>query len=295
MKGIILAGGAGSRLYPMTRVMTKQLQSVYDKPLIYYPLSILMLGGIKDILLITTPDDQPLFKKLLGDGSQFGIHLTYKIQEKPNGLPEAFVLGEDFIGDDHVCLILGDNLFYGDLDFFRKAIESQKNKENSLHGRVFAYYVADPSAYGVVEFDKETKKVKSIEEKPAKPKSNYAVPGLYLFDNTVAKRAKSLKPSPRGETEIVDLILSYHHEDKLGVEMMYRGLAWLDTGTPRSLLDAAAFIGAIEERQGLKVACLEEVAYRMKFINLEQLQQITASLPKCSYRSYLEKIISEEL
>lgn len=295
MKGIILAGGAGSRLYPMTRVMTKQLQSVYDKPLIYYPLSILMLGGIKDILLITTPDDQPLFQKLLGDGSQFGVKLSYKIQEKPNGLPEAFVLGEDFIGDDHVCLILGDNLFYGDLDFFRKAIESQKNKENNLHGRVFAYYVADPSAYGVVEFDKETKKVKSIEEKPAKPKSNYAVPGLYLFDNTVAKRAKALKPSPRGETEIVDLILSYHHEDKLGVEMMYRGLAWLDTGTPRSLLDAAAFIGAIEERQGLKVACLEEVAYRMKFINLEQLQKITGGLPKCSYRSYLEKIISEEM
>ncbi|XGC82388.1 glucose-1-phosphate thymidylyltransferase RfbA [Bdellovibrio bacteriovorus] len=295
MKGIILAGGAGSRLYPMTRVMTKQLQSVYDKPLIYYPLSILMLGGIKDILLITTPDDQPLFQKLLGDGSQFGVKLSYKIQEKPNGLPEAFVLGEDFIGDDHVCLILGDNLFYGDLDFFRKAIESQKNKENNLHGRVFAYYVADPSAYGVVEFDKETKKVKSIEEKPVKPKSNYAVPGLYLFDNTVAKRAKALKPSPRGETEIVDLILSYHREDKLGVEMMYRGLAWLDTGTPRSLLDAAAFIGAIEERQGLKVACLEEVAYRMKFINLEQLQKITSGLPKCSYRSYLEKIISEEM
>ncbi|KYG65371.1 glucose-1-phosphate thymidylyltransferase [Bdellovibrio bacteriovorus] len=295
MKGIILAGGAGSRLYPMTRVMTKQLQSVYDKPMIYYPLSILMLGGIKDILLITTPDDQPLFKKLLGDGSQFGVKLSYKIQEKPNGLPEAFVLGEDFIGNDHVCLILGDNLFYGDLDFFRRAIEEQKAKKSDLHGRVFAYYVADPTAYGVVEFDKMTKKVKSIEEKPKQPKSNYAIPGLYLFDNTVSKRAKELKPSPRGETEIVDLILSYHNEGKLGVEMMYRGLAWLDTGTPRSLLDAAAFIGAIEERQGMKVACLEEIAYRMKFINLEQLQKITSELPKCSYRSYLEKIISEEL
>ncbi|WP_413570586.1 glucose-1-phosphate thymidylyltransferase RfbA [Bdellovibrio sp. HCB117] len=295
MKGIILAGGAGSRLYPMTRVMTKQLQSVYDKPMIYYPLSILMLGGIKDILLITTPDDHPLFKKLLGDGSQFGVKLSYKIQEKPNGLPEAFVLGEDFIGNDHVCLILGDNLFYGDLDFFRRAIEEQKAKKSDLHGRVFAYYVADPTAYGVVEFDKMTKKVKSIEEKPKQPKSNYAIPGLYLFDNTVSKRAKELKPSPRGETEIVDLILSYHNEDKLGVEMMYRGLAWLDTGTPRSLLDAAAFIGAIEERQGMKVACLEEIAYRMKFINLEQLQKITSELPKCSYRSYLEKIISEEL
>ncbi|WP_413944703.1 glucose-1-phosphate thymidylyltransferase RfbA [Bdellovibrio sp. HCB-162] len=295
MKGIILAGGAGSRLYPMTRVMTKQLQSVYDKPMIYYPLSILMLGGIKDILLITTPDDQPLFQKLLGDGSQFGIKLSYKIQEKPNGLPEAFVLGEDFIGNDNVCLILGDNLFYGDLDFFRAAIKSQEAMQDDLHGRVFAYYVADPRAYGVVEFDKNSKKVKSIEEKPQNPKSNFAVPGLYLFDKTVAKRAKSLKPSPRGETEIVDLILSYHNEGKLGVEMMYRGLAWLDTGTPRSLLDAAAFIGAIEERQGLKVACLEEVAYRMKFITLAQLQKITNELPKCSYRSYLEKIISEEL
>lgn len=294
MKGIILAGGAGSRLYPMTRVMTKQLQSVYDKPMIYYPLSILMLGGIRDILLITTPDDKPLFEKLLGDGSQFGVRLSYKIQEKPNGLPEAFVLGEDFIGDDSVCLILGDNLFYGDLDFFRKAILSQTAKENGMSGRVFAYYVADPRAYGVVEFNKETKKVKSIEEKPANPKSNYAIPGLYLFDNTVSQRAKALKPSPRGETEIVDLILSYHNEGKLGVEMMYRGLAWLDTGTPRQLLDAASFIGAIEERQGMKVACLEEVAYRMKFINIAELEKITAQLPKCSYRSYLEKIILEE-
>lgn len=295
MKGIILAGGAGSRLYPMTRVMTKQLQSVYDKPMIYYPLSILMLGGIKDILLITTPDDKPLFEKLLGDGSQFGVKLSYKIQEKPNGLPEAFVLGEDFIGNDNVCLILGDNLFYGDLDFFREAIKSQEAMKDDLHGRVFAYYIADPRAYGVVEFDKGSTKVKSIEEKPQNPKSNYAVPGLYLFDKTVAKRAKALKPSPRGETEIVDLILSYHNEGKLGVEMMYRGLAWLDTGTPRSLLDAAAFIGAIEERQGLKVACLEEVAYRMKFITLAQLQKIANELPKSSYRTYLEKIISEEL
>jgi glucose-1-phosphate thymidylyltransferase len=294
MKGIILAGGAGSRLYPMTRVMTKQLQSVYDKPMIYYPLSILMLGGIRDILMITTPEDKPLFERLLGDGSQFGIRLSYKIQEKPNGLPEAFVLGEDFIGNDPVCLILGDNLFYGDLDFFRKAIASQEAKENGMDGRVFAYYVADPRAYGVVEFDKETKKVKSIEEKPAHPKSNYAIPGLYLFDNTVSKRAKALKPSPRGETEIVELILSYHREGKLGVEMMYRGLAWLDTGTPRQLLDAASFIGAIEERQGLKVACLEEVAYRMKFITLGELERITGALPKCSYRSYLEKIIQEE-
>ncbi|QDK37688.1 glucose-1-phosphate thymidylyltransferase RfbA [Bdellovibrio sp. NC01] len=295
MKGIILAGGAGSRLYPMTRVMTKQLQTVYDKPMIYYPLSILMLGGIKDILLITSPDDQASFKKLLGDGSQFGVKLSYVVQEKPTGLPDAFVLGEQFIGNDDVCLILGDNLFYGDLTFFRDAIQAQKEKANGMNGRVFAYYVADPSAYGVVEFDKNTKKVKSIEEKPKQPKSNYAVPGLYLFDKTVSARAKAIKPSARGETEIVDLILSYHNEGKLGVEMMYRGLAWLDTGTPRSMLDAAAFIGAIEERQGLKVACLEEIAYRMKFITLEQLQKITSELPKCSYRTYLEKITSEEL
>ncbi|MEN0059302.1 MAG: glucose-1-phosphate thymidylyltransferase RfbA [Bdellovibrio sp.] len=294
MKGIILAGGAGSRLYPMTRVMTKQLQSVYDKPMIYYPLSILMLGGIQDILLITTPEDQPLFQKILGDGSQFGVRLSYKIQEKPNGLPEAFILGEDFIGNDHVCLILGDNLFHGDLTFFRNAIEDQKKHLEQLDARVFAYYVADPRSYGVVEFDKATKKVKSIEEKPENPRSQYAIPGLYLFDSSVVARAKALRPSPRGETEIVELILSYHRENKLGVEMMYRGVAWLDTGTPRSLLDAAAFIGAIEERQGMKVACLEEVAYRMKYISLQRLEQITSSLPKCSYRSYLEKIISEE-
>lgn len=294
MKGIILAGGAGSRLYPMTRVMTKQLQSVYDKPMIYYPLSILMLGGIKDILMITTREDQPTFQKLLGNGSQFGISITYVIQEKPNGLPEAFVLGESFIGTDDVCLMLGDNLFYGDLTFFRTAIEEQINKSNNMNARVFAYHVADPSAYGVVEFDKETKKVKSIEEKPKQPKSSYAIPGLYLFDKTVSSRAKALKPSPRGETEIVDLILSYHKDDQLGVQTMYRGVAWLDTGTPRSLLDASSFIGAIEERQGTKVACLEEVAYRMKFINLDQLRTVTESLPKCSYRSYLEKVISEE-
>lgn len=295
MKGIILAGGSGSRLYPMTRVMTKQLQSVYDKPMIYYPLSILMLGGIKDILLITTPEDQASFRKLLGDGSHLGIRLNYKIQEKPNGLPEAFILGEEFIGNDSVCLILGDNLFYGDLEFFRRTIKEQEALKDDYHGRIFAYYVADPSAYGVVEFDKVTMKIKSIEEKPKEPKSNYAIPGLYLFDNSVVRRAKSLKPSPRGETEIADLIRSYHNDGKLGIQMMYRGLAWLDTGTPRNLLDASAFIGAIEERQGMKVACLEEVAYRMNFIKLEQLKKITAELPKCSYRTYLEKIISEEI
>lgn len=295
MKGIILAGGTGSRLYPLNQVMSKQLQSIYDKPMIYYPLSILMLGGIKDVLLITTADDEPLMKRVLGDGSKFGIRISYKVQHNPNGLPEAFILGEDFIGNDDVCMILGDNLFYGALDFFRSAIKNQKEKTADIAAQVFAYYVADPRAYGVVEFDKQTKKVKSIEEKPQQPKSQYAIPGLYLFDKTVSARAKKLTPSKRGETEIVDLIMSYHQEAKLGVQMMYRGVAWLDTGTPRSLLDASAFIGAIEERQGMKVACLEEIAYRMKFIDLTQLKEITAAIPQCTYRSYLEKIISEEM
>jgi glucose-1-phosphate thymidylyltransferase len=293
MKGIILAGGSGTRLYPMTKVMTKQLQPVYDKPMIYYPLSFLMLGGMKDILLITTPQDLPSFQNLLGDGSKFGIKLTYKIQEKPNGLPEAFILGEDFIGNEDVCLILGDNLFYGDIQFFRDALTDHKIKKNNIIARVFAYNVADPTSYGVVEFDKVTKLVKSIEEKPKIPKSHYAIPGLYIFDKSVSGRAKGLKSSARGETEIVDLILDYHNEGLLGVEVITRGVAWLDTGTPRSLLDASAYIGAIEERQGLKVACLEEVAYRMGFINDKELQVIVNDLPKSSYRNYLEGFIKE--
>lgn len=293
MKGIILAGGSGTRLYPLTKVMTKQLQPVYDKPMIYYPLSFLMLGGIKDILMITTPHDLPHFQELLGDGSQFGIKLTYKIQEKPNGLPQAFVLGEDFINGEDVCLILGDNLFYGDIRFFKGAIAAHKEKKDGIKGRVFAYSVADPRAYGVVEFDKKTKMVKSIEEKPANPKSNYAVPGLYIFDSTAAQRAKNLKPSPRGETEIVDLILSYKNEEALGVEIITRGVAWLDTGTPRSLLEASSYIGAIEERQGLKVACLEEVAYRMGFIDSKKLNEVIEKLPKSIYRNYLEKFSKE--
>ena len=294
MKGIILAGGAGSRLYPLTSVATKQLQAVYDKPMIYYPLSVLMLGGIKQILLITTSQDQANFKKLLGDGSHLGIRLEYVTQDNPTGLPEAFILGESFIGSDDCCLILGDNIFYGDLSFLRKALSLQTEKAAGDQARVFAYYVSDASSYGVVEFDKETKKIKSIEEKPVKPKSHFAIPGLYLFDSTVAKRAKALKKSARNETEIVDLILSYHREGKLGVEIITRGVAWLDTGTPRSLLDAAAFIGAIEERQGLKVGCLEEVAYRAGLISLEKLKTVTEKIPRCPYRSYLERIISEE-
>ncbi len=293
MKGIILAGGAGSRLYPLTSVATKQLQGVYDKPMIYYPLSVLMLGGIREILLITTSHDQPNFKKLLGDGSHLGLRLEYRIQDDPRGLPEAFIIGESFIGNDDCCLILGDNIFYGDLAFFRRALISQTEKTDSQLARVFAYYVSDPRAYGVVEFDKHTKKVKSIEEKPSNPKSNFAIPGLYLFDSSVCKRAKNLTRSNRNETEIVDLILDYHRDHSLAVEAITRGVAWLDTGTPRSLLDAAAFIGAIEERQGLKVACLEEVAYRAGLISLDKLQTVTDQIPRSPYRAYLERIISE--
>lgn len=293
MKGIILAGGAGSRLYPMTKIITKQLQPVYDKPMIYYPLSFLMLGGIKDILMITTPHDRPHFESLLGDGKHLGINIQYKIQDAPRGLPEAFILGEEFIGNDDVTLILGDNLFYGDINWYRDALKAQKEKQNNLTGRVFAYYVQDPTAYGVVEFDKKTKVVKSIEEKPKTPKSYYAIPGLYLFDKTAAARSKKIKPSARGELEITELILDYHREAKLGVEIITRGVAWLDTGTPKSLLEASSYIGAIEERQGLKVACLEEVALRMGFITMEQFKVVMNNLPKSSYKTYLEKVAQE--
>jgi len=253
-----------------------------------------MLGGIRDILIITNPCDEESFKNLLGDGSQFGIKLSYKIQEKPNGLPEAFILGEDFIGNDNVTLILGDNLFYGDIRFFRNAISSQVEKKDGFKGRVFAYNVADPSSYGVVEFDKVTWKVKSIEEKPQNPKSNYAIPGLYVFDASVVNRAKSLKPSSRGETEIVDVIKSYLNQGSLGVEVITRGVAWLDTGSPRSLLEASEFIGAIEARQGLKVACLEEIALRMGFVSQKSIYNYLHSIPECDYKFYVKKILSSE-
>jgi glucose-1-phosphate thymidylyltransferase len=292
MKGIILAGGAGTRLYPSTQVITKQLLPLYDKPMIYYPLSFLMLGEIKDFLIICTPHDLPHFQNLLGDGKRWGIKIQYKVQEKPNGLPEAFVLGEEFINGEDVCLILGDNLFYGDYQFFRDALKKQKEKAN--RGHIFAYWVADPKAYGVVEFEKSADlKIKSIEEKPQNPKSHYAIPGLYLFDGSVSQKAKSLKPSPRGETEIVDLIKSYLSEGSLGVEVITRGVAWLDTGTPRALIDAANYICAIEERQGLKVACLEEVAYRMKYTNKEQFRASIDMIPKSLYRQYLESMFTE--
>lgn len=293
MKGIILAGGTGSRLYPMTKVITKQLQPIYDKPMIYYPLSFLMLGGVKEILLITTPHDQAHFKELLGNGNQLGITIEYIIQDSPKGLPEAFILGEKFINNEDVVLILGDNLFYGDINFYRSAIKAQLEKANGISAHVFAYYVNEPSAYGVVEFDKQTKKIKSIEEKPKVPKSNYAIPGLYLFDSTVSSRSKALKPSARGELEITDLILDYHSEKKLGVEIITRGVAWLDTGTPKFLLEASQYIGAIEERQGLKVACLEEIALRQGFIDEAQFKKVMEDLPNCAYKQYLEKVFSE--
>jgi glucose-1-phosphate thymidylyltransferase len=294
MKGIILAGGAGSRLYPMTQVFTKQLQPIYDKPMIYYPLSLLMLGGIKDILIISTPQDIPSFKELLGDGSRFGITLSYKVQENPSGIPEAFLLGEEFIGEEeNVSLLLGDNLFYGDFDFFRNAFERQIKRSNGVNARIFAYSVSDPERYGVVEFSETNGEIISIEEKPSEPRSSYAIPGLYFFPRDVIEKTKNLKPSPRGETEITDLINSYWKEGTLGVERINRGVAWLDTGTPQSLLDASTFIGAIEQRQGLKVACLEEIALRMKFYDKERFNSVVSEIPNSTYKEYLMKIGKE--
>ena len=297
MKGIILAGGAGQRLFPLTQVVSKQLLTVYDKPMIYYPLSLLMLGGIKETLIITAPDQLDHFKKILGDGSRLGMKIEYITQAKPNGLPEAFNLGADFIGDDSVTLILGDNIFYGDIEFFRQALarhekrpqETQKAKEM---GTIFAYPVADPSRYGVVEFGKNNE-VLSLEEKPKTPKSRYAIPGLYIFDPSVTSKAKKLKPSARGETEIVDLMKAYLSQKNLYTEPITRGVAWLDTGTPQSLLEANQFIAAIEQRQGLKVACLEEIALRMKFINPSEYNQLVESYPNSDYRNYLIEIGKE--
>jgi glucose-1-phosphate thymidylyltransferase len=285
-KGIILAGGSGTRLYPMTSAFSKQLQVIYDKPMIYYPIATLMLAGIKEILLISTPQDIPNFEKLLGDGSKWGISIKYKIQEQPRGLAEAFILGEEFIGDDQVCLILGDNLFYGKLDFLRKAIEE------NLGGYVFGYEVNDPRSYGVVEFDKN-KNVVGIEEKPEYPKSKYAIPGIYVFDSSAAEKAKKIKPGRRGELEITDMQKAYLNEGTLKVEIMGRGIAWLDTGTPESLLDASTFIHAIEKRQGQKIACLEEIALRMGFLTLLEYETKVSELPNCSYRDYCLKVLGE--
>lgn len=286
IKGIILAGGSGSRLYPITKVYSKQLALIYDKPLIYYPLSILMLGGIKDVLIISNQETIPLYKQLFNDGSTIGMNINYAVQPAPNGIAEAFIIGEKFIGDDDVCLVLGDNIFYGDLSFFYKAI--QKN----VGATIFGYQVNDPERYGIVEFDKEGKAI-SIEEKPENPKSQYAVPGLYIFNNTVVEISKNLKPSTRGELEITDVNKVYLKKGELQVEKIGRGIAWLDTGTPEALLQASNFFGVIEDRQGLKVACIEEIAYYKKFINKNQFTELINSMPKSLYRQYLEKILRE--
>ncbi|MFM7338610.1 MAG: glucose-1-phosphate thymidylyltransferase RfbA [Bacteroidota bacterium] len=285
-KAIILAGGNGTRLYPLTSIVSKQLQPVYDKPMIYYPLATLMLSGIKDILLITTPHDAPHFKSLLGDGSQWGISLSYVEQHEPKGIAEAFIYGKEFIGSDQVCLILGDNLFYGKLDFLRNAIQNNKG------ATIFGYPVQDPERYGVVEFDANGT-VLSIEEKPSHPKSQYAIPGLYVFDNRVISIAEHLKPSDRGELEITDVQKEYLSLNALQVEKMGRGIAWLDTGTPESLLEAGEFIHAIEKRQNLKIACLEEIALRMGYIDSTLFEHLLLKLPKSSYKEYCARVFNE--
>jgi glucose-1-phosphate thymidylyltransferase len=288
MKGIILAGGAGTRLHPITLGISKQIMPIYDKPMIYYPLSILMMAGIKDILIISTPHDLPNFEKLLGNGRDLGCNFSYKVQEIPNGLAQAFVLGEEFIGQDKVALILGDNIFYG------RGLETLLVESSDPDGGVvFAYHVSDPHRYGVVEFNRDQKAI-SIEEKPAKPKSNYAVPGLYFYDNSVVDVAKNLKPSARGEYEITDVNKHYLENNKLKVGVLGRGTAWLDTGTFESLLEASLFVQVIEKRQGLKIGCIEEIAYRKKFISKEQLKQLADPLLKSGYGQYLLSVLEHD-
>ena len=289
MKGIILAGGSGTRLYPITKGISKQLLPLYDKPMIYYPLSVLMLSGIRDILIISNPEYIDNYKRLFGDGSQLGLNIEYKIQEEPKGLAEAFIIGEDFIEDKDVCLVLGDNIFYGHdiIDLFKKSIENVKKESCAT---VFGYYVNDPERYGVVEFD-ESGKVISIEEKPKEPKSNYAVVGLYFYPNDVIKKAHKVKPSDRGELEITSINEMYLREGRLKVELLGRGYAWFDTGTHDSLLDAANFIRTIEKRTGLKIACLEEIAYLNGWISKEKLKEIGESLKKTGYGQYLLRLI----
>jgi glucose-1-phosphate thymidylyltransferase len=284
MKGIVLAGGSGTRLYPITMGISKQLMPIYDKPMIYYPLSTLMLAGIREILIITTPEDQQQFQRLLGDGSQWGCHLLYAIQEKPNGLAQAFVIGKDFIGNDSVALVLGDNIFYG--SGLSKMLQSSVDPDGAI---IFAYPVIDPERYGVVEFD-ENKTAVSIEEKPVHPKSNYAVPGLYFYDNSVVDIAQNIKPSPRGEYEITDVNREYLSRKKLKVAVFDRGFAWLDTGTFDSLHDATEFVRVIEKRQGFKIGCLEEIAYRMGFIDAAQLEVLAQKFEKSGYGQYLRRV-----
>jgi glucose-1-phosphate thymidylyltransferase len=290
MKGIILAGGSGTRLYPITSTISKQMLPVYDKPMIYYPLSVLMLAGIREILIISTPRDLPSFRNLLGDGKSLGLNFSYKEQPSPDGLAQAFILGEEFIGDDTVCMILGDNIFYGH-GFGEALLKTSEIKSGAC---IFGYYVTDPERYGVVEFDKN-RKVLSIEEKPLKPKSNYAVTGLYFYDNTVVKKARALKPSPRGELEITDLNRVYLEEGTLDIKLMGRGMAWLDTGTYESLLQAANFIATLEQRQGLKASCIEEIAFKRGFINKNQLLELAQPIKNSQYGKYLLRIASEEI
>ena len=286
MKGIILAGGSGTRLYPLTKSISKQIMPIYDKPMIYYPLSVLMLANIKEILIISTERDLPVFKELLKDGSELGLKLEYKVQEKPNGLAEAFIIGEEFIGDDNVALILGDNIFYG--SGFRGLVEEAAKLENGAI--VFGYPVKDPRAYGVVEFD-ETGKAISLEEKPANPKSNYAIPGLYFYDNTVVEKAKNVKPSARGEIEITTVNEMYLSEGKLNVKNLGRGVAWLDTGTHDALLEAANFVQTVQKRQGFYIACIEEISYAKGWINKEQLLKLAEPMMKTEYGKYLKDLI----
>jgi len=285
-KGIILAGGAGSRLYPLTLVAGKQLQPVYDKPMIFYPLATLMMAGLRDILIISTPHDTPRFKALLGDGSRWGIRLSYKVQPEPKGIAQAFLVGEEFIGKDPVCLILGDNIFYGKMGLDRAVAEFTSG------ARIFGYYVQDPERYGVVEFDENGRAV-GIEEKPARPKTHYAVPGLYLYDSKVVELTKTMRPSARGELEITDLNLEYLRRGELLVEKLGRGIAWLDTGTHQSLLEASHFIGTLEARQGLKIACLEEIAFRFGFIDAAGMEKAIEATPKSGYRDYLVRVFEE--
>ncbi len=288
MKGIILAGGSGTRLHPLTLAVSKQLMPVYDKPMIYYPLSVLMLAGIREILIISTPHDMPQFQKLLGDGARIGCRFEYAVQEKPDGLAQAFVIGADFIGNDKVALVLGDNIFYG--DGLSHLLQESSDPDGGI---VFAYQVSDPERYGVVEFD-DQRRVISIEEKPTEPKSDYAVPGLYFYDNSVVEVARGIQPSPRGEYEITDINKAYLEQGKLKVGILSRGTAWLDTGTFSSLMQAGQFVQVIEERQGIKIACIEEIAYRMGFIDDEQLQVIAEPLVKSGYGQFLLKLLKRK-
>jgi glucose-1-phosphate thymidylyltransferase len=282
-KGILLAGGAGTRLDPLTRIVCKQLLPIYDKPMVYYPLSVLMLGGIQEVLIISTPKDLPMFEMLFGDGSRFGIRIEYAEQAKPEGIAQAFLIGEEFLGGAGATLVLGDNIFHGKLDFFRQALAREKG------ATIFACPVSDPERYGVIEFDAEGRAL-SIEEKPAKPRSNYAVPGLYVYDEQIGEICRNLKPSARGELEITDVNREYLSRRELFVEPLGRGVAWLDTGTPESLLEASDYIATLEHRQGVKIACLEEIALHMGFIDAAEFEKVIAAMPKNSYRTYLEAL-----